>query len=336
MNKPSDSDFRGKAAQFVESSVPSFAGCSCKVEGKKLAAAISRCTGEVYNPEDAATVKLNGSTALMTIDGGPPVHGNPYVAGYISVVHACSDLFASGAMPCFVSSFFQLGEDVDDQTLHGFLTGSRDASAAIGAKIVTGHTIKGAQTVLAFNVIGELVKERSLPKTGARIGDSIYLSKGIGTGLLIRAKALDLLSQEEDEALVKSMILPNLDAMNTALSAEATGVTDVTGFGLIGHLSEMLIGLGANIVTSDVPVLPGVARFIDEIGGSAWTEANLDYARANHLVEVTTDANAILISDPQTSGGLLVTCAQDAGPALISAGFVHIGHVTSSNTISFS
>lgn len=309
------------------------AGCSCKLPGNRLVQAISRCVGS-YKPEDAAELSVSGCRLYTTVDGGPPVHGNPYIAAYISVVHACSDLFAVGSIPLYISSFLQLGEDVDDLALDGFLAGAWEASRDLGARIVTGHTIKGDQTVLAYSVIGEPWTARTLQKIGAQVGDSILISKPVGTGLLIRARVMEVISDAEDETLTGWMSQSNLHAMQAAIRAQVSAATDVTGFGLVGHLAEMLGGLGATIDLAQMPRLPGAARLAGEVGGSAWTVTNMAYARATHLVDVDAE-HEVLVSDPQTSGGLLVTCPSGSEASLLAAGYSLIGTVNRGQSIMF-
>lgn len=306
------------------------AGCGCKLDGSALADALVQTgyvsSSEEFTPQDSALREWVSGLILLTTDGGAPVWHQPREAAAVAVVHAFSDLYARGAIAKFALSTVVLADDAEPTVLSEFLIGIREACEREGAEVVNGQTLRGPENFLNIAAVGVPLTGRVLAKQGAELGDRILLSKPIGTGFLLRATALEDASDEEQRAVIEVMKTSNLAAMRTAVHA-AHACTDVTGFGLIGHLAEMLPGLGARIRTEALPLLPGTRRLVDELGPSAVTTSNVVYARRTHQVAAVSQFAELLASDPQTSGPLLVMVPEAQASELIKGGYTDIGVV---------
>lgn len=317
----------------------SHAGCGCKVSGcdvqDGLRAAHYFSDGEKFTPEDSALRTIQGASVLMTTDGGLPVCRFPYLAGSIAVIHAFSDIYARGGRPRYVLSTVMIDDETSTLALRDLLAGIRETALEEGAEIVNGQTLRGQDIVLSVSVVGEPDKRVVLGKGGGRPGESLMISKPIGTGLLLRAIALEVADPKEERAAIEIMSTSNRLAIEHALEAGVTSCTDVTGFGLAGHLAELTAGMGATVQMDKIPLIPGASRLLDELEGSIWMEQNIEYAASSHDLRFGSARCRMTAGDPQTSGPLLVTVPATGKTRLEQAGFVEIGVVEAQSTLYF-
>lgn len=338
-------------------------GCAAKVESGTLTRVIARLreehgpaweeaarTGSVLQgleaPDDAAVFPVPPGRALVqSVDYMPALVSDPYLFGRIAVLHGFSDLFAMGAEPhsALAAALVPFAaEPVMEENLYQLLSGILRELAAMGAPLIGGHTAEASVLGLALTANGLADPSRILRKDGLRTGQALILTKPLGTGVLFAAQMRLEAKAPWIDAAVGSMLLSNRDAADILARHGATGCTDVTGFGLAGHLLEMLrpAGRGARLCLADVPALPGALDCLGRGLASSLQDSNQRAvsAIANAAAFATHDRLPLLF-DPQTSGGLLagVPEAHAAGcvEALRAAGYAHatvIGQVTPPET----
>ncbi len=207
------------------------------------------------------------------------------------------------------------------EILSRILRGGRDKAAEAGCAIVGGHTVIDPELKYGLCVLGSVPPGRSLSQTQARVGDRLVLTKPIGTGIAAQALKKDLLSDAELERVVGIMTALNRGAKNAALAVDARAATDVTGFGLLGHLHNLLVGCGAaaRVEASSVPVLEFARRLAEEGVTPGGTKRNLDYVSpATSFADEVGESLRLLICDAQTSGGLLIAVPPESEAALIA------------------
>lgn len=276
--------------------------------------------------DDAAIYKVSDDlAAVLTVDFLTPLVDDPYDYGRLAAANALSDIFAMGAKPVCALNILALdcalGVDVASEIMRGGASAVREA----GCFIVGGHSVDDPEPKYGLCVFGVVHPDKIIRNGGARVGDILYLTKRLGTGLLSAAKKIDACTEKEFRPVIDSMCELNLAGGVAAVEASAHAATDVTGFGLAGHLHEMLeaSGCGARI---DFDVLPLFER--------AW-DLSVDYCRPNRTFSIMDFAEPFIeqgdldedefdnrmgvICDPQTSGGLLVAIDPDAAEIFESA-----------------
>jgi len=280
--------------------------------------------------DDAAVYRLNDEQAvLLTLDFFTPIVDDPYDFGRITAANALSDIYAMGGTPLTALNLLAFPCSLGAEVVGEVLRGGADACAEADTLIVGGHTIDDAEPKYGLSVMGTAHPERIWRNVGARIGDVIVLTKPLGTGIIGTAIKRGLIDDADTRtrAAVASMATLNRAAAEAAADLDVHACTDVTGFGLVGHLHEMCTAseVGAHIELDAVPLLPGAAEFAAE-GICPGRTADL-IAEAEAFVmfgdsEATTSVEAAtvdqahwlsLLCDPQTSGGLLLALSpQDA------------------------
>lgn len=276
--------------------------------------------------DDAAVVALNETTALVTTtDFFTPIVDDPYDFGAIAAANALSDVYAMGATPLSALSLVGFPSDaLDAEVLLRILEGGADVAREAGIEIVGGHTIQTEEPIYGLAVTGTVHPKRVVTNAGARAGDLLVLTKPIGLGILTTAAKRD----EDDEgaigeaiALMKTL---NRGACEAMLACEGAvhAATDITGFGLLGHLRNVVAasGLGARIWADEVPFMPAAQRYVARGIAPGGTHANLRFL-AEHVDfdDAITKDERLLLCDAQTSGGLLIAVAPDAADALVRA-----------------
>jgi selenide,water dikinase len=324
-------------------------GCGAKVSADTLAGVLADLAqdfpGAIPNggqAEDAAIIPAVGSAVLQSIDVLREIVADPWLMGRIAANHALSDLYACGARPLSALATITLpfaSDAIQARELRQILAGALHEFSAVGSTLSGGHSLQGQELNVGFVVNGVMdeVHARMLSKTGLCVGDQLVLTKPIGTGALF-ASHMQLQADGRDIAAALDMMLQsNQAAGSLALEYHVSAATDVTGFGLLGHLLEMLAeGQGASLHLAEVPVLDGAK---DCIGAGIFSTAHESNAIAKNAIgsiAPDTDSAALeLLVDPQTSGGLLLGVAKDhcAGlcSALVEAGYgatAVIGEVT--------
>jgi selenide,water dikinase len=270
--------------------------------------------------DDAAVLKISDEVAVcFTADFITPLVDDPAQWGRIAAANSISDIYAMGAKPLAALNLVCWPNCLPLQLLDKLLAGGAGAAADADCLVVGGHTLDDKQPKYGMAVIGTVDPNRILRNQGARPGDGIYLTKPLGTGIVATAFKAELATQDEVEAATRSMMTLNRSASEAAVAAGARALTDVTGFGLAGHLSEMLGGdgsLGARISLDALPILPGVKGHMDMGMIPEGAYRNRDAYRPRvQLADGAPEANEMLLYDPQTSGGLLAAIPPEvAGP----------------------
>ena len=260
--------------------------------------------------DDAAALKISDEMAVcFTADFITPLVDDPHQWGRIAAANSISDIYAMGATPLAALNLVCWPNCLPLEMLGQLMAGGATAAADSNCLVVGGHTVDDKQPKYGMAVIGAVHPDRILRNTGAQAGDRIYLTKPLGTGIIATAMKAEFASQDELDASTQSMMTLNRAAAEAAVAAGARALTDVTGFGLAGHLSEMLGregNLGADITIDSLPVLPGVQNHMamGMIPGGAYRNRDA-YRQRVALADGTDEALEILLYDPQTSGGLL-------------------------------
>jgi len=265
-----------------------------------------------------------------------PVVDSPFDFGRIAAVNALSDVYAMGADPLFALNIVGFPvKALPLDVLGEILRGGAAVAAEAGIPVLGGHSIDFDVPVYGMAVTGRAKASRIRRNVGARPGDAVVLTKGLGTGILtsaLRARVLSgavkrLLSRgggpepEEEAAAVASMTRLNREASRVAACFPVSAGTDVSGFGLLGHLREMLTGpgLAVEISMADVPVLPGARRLAAEGHAPEGSRKNLAGGRARLEAGGVADVDLLLLADAQTSGGLLLTVPDAEAGRLVAA-----------------
>lgn len=272
--------------------------------------------------DDAAVYKLNETQALVaTTDFFMPIVDDPYDFGRIAATNAISDVYAMGGRPIMALALVGMPIDkLSPQTIGRILEGGRSVCAQAGIPVAGGHTIDSVEAIYGLVALGLVHPNRVRRNADAKPGDQLILGKPLGVGIYSAALKKNALSDE----LYKKMIASTTQ-LNTpgALVSEFEGVhaiTDVTGFGLAGHCLELAKGSGLSAVIHwpSVPLLPEVLNlakqgFLTGASGRNW-EA---YGHQITVPETFSQVEQALLSDPQTSGGLLISCTPEAAPAVL-------------------
>jgi selenide,water dikinase len=252
---------------------------------------------------------------VLTIDVFTPVVDDPYSFGAIAAANSLSDIYAMGAKPATMLSFvgFPRGKlpwDVLTEILRGGAEKAREA----GVDVIGGHTVDDPEPKSGYAVVGLAHPDRIVTNAGGQAGDVLVLTKPLGLGVLSTAIKRGLLDDETTSDLVDVMASLNRGASEAMLSVAAHACTDVTGFGLLGHLHEMASAskLSAVIRASTVPLLPRVLDFIDDgvVPGGSWSNKEYLDPRVEYADGVS-DALQVALVDAQTSGGLLIATPSD-------------------------
>lgn len=315
-------------------------GCMCKLGGCDLQELLAASFGAVFGDnasilpadefEDCAVVEMGGQRLLMTTDMGPVVGVDLEAAGRIAALHTMSDIYARGGTPKWALATVVVQPDYPPGAMEAAMAGLLRACHEEGVEIKGGHTMVGQEAMLGLAVVGMCRGPEVLGKRGARPGDCLFLSKPLGVGMLVRGYALGLADEEALAEAVATMTQSNRRASQHMMEAGAHASTDVSGFGLLGHLSEMLgPGQGVHIHLDRVPILPSVVSLPPQVARTHWTASNLAYAQSRRRVAGVTGLERIgPLLDPQTNGGLLVVADEGCGGALLAHGFACIGRIT--------
>lgn len=273
-------------------------------------------------PDDAAVYQLDSTRAIIsTTDFFPPVVDDPYDFGAIAAANALSDVYAMGGRPLMAINLVAFPEDLDKTILSEILRGGAETVKEAGAAIAGGHSITDAEPKYGLSVTGEVEIEKIIRKSGARPGDVLILSKRLGTGVITTALKRDLVAPEHLEAAVESMSRLNRVAAELAQRHSVHAMTDITGFGLVGHGLEMakLSGVTFRLNMSDIALLPGTAEYARNGVFPGGMERNREYYSAwlsinGQLAEYEQG----LLFDPQTSGGLLMSVSAERADNLLA------------------
>ena len=286
--------------------------------------------------DDAAAVRINNRKLLVqTVDFFTPVVDSPYDFGQIAAANSLSDIYAMGAEPLFALNIagFPI-KDLPKSMFTEILQGGADKANEAGIPIVGGHSVDDKEPKYGLVVTGEVQESEMWKNSGARPGDSLVLTKPLGTGIIATAIKKGLISDDIINIAVRNMSMLNKNAAEGLKGLDIHAVTDVTGFGLLGHLAEVCEGsnVSAEIYFSELDFLPSVNNLADSDIIPGGTKRNFDYLKKD--IEFDSKLNSTqkyLTCDAQTSGGLLVAlCPKDAKTFVesIYPGAKIIGHVS--------
>jgi selenide,water dikinase len=249
-------------------------------------------------------------TAIVeTLDFFPPIVDDAYASGAIAAANAMSDVYAMGGEVLFALQIAAWPEDAPLEQLERVFAGAVDVVREAGGVVAGGHTVIDREPKFGLAVTGRVDPAKILRKDALRVGDSLWLTKPIGTGVLTTAHKNGALSTEDLASTIASMVRLNRDAARAAIDAGVHAATDITGFGLAGHAHEMAseAGVGIRISMKTVPLLPGARTHAlgSSFGGLERNQAHF-LADGRVRFELEDEALRTLALDPQTSGGLLV------------------------------
>jgi selenide, water dikinase len=276
--------------------------------------------------DDAAVLRISGDTAIVqTVDFFTPIVDDPYLFGAIAAANSVSDIYAMGATPILGLAIAAFPSDkLPLHTLHEILRGGAEKAAEAGFPVGGGHTIIDDVPMYGLAVTGTVAIDKLVRNSTAHAGDVLYLTKPIGNGILVCAyralSARKLLKRAAPPVLddaVRWMTMLNRDAARAMVEAGSSAATDITGYGLLGHLLEMCegSGTGAEIRFSAVPLLDGARHYLGRGFCPGGTKRNVETFR-RRVRTALTDEELTLMCDAQTSGGLLIAIAPDRAAGL--------------------
>jgi selenide,water dikinase len=320
-------------------------GCGCKIApavlrdiladtpfASHVSAAFPDLLVGIEHGDDAAVYKLNDEQAIVaTTDFFMPIVDDPYEFGRIAATNALSDVYAMGGKPLFALAIvgMPIGKLPND-VIRQILAGGEAVCKAAGIPIAGGHSIDAPEPIYGLVGIGVVNPRKVKQNAGGRDGDCLILGKPLGVGIYSAALKKGLLSDEQYAAMIAATTQLNTAGADLADMDAVHAMTDITGFGLLGHLLEITraSNLAARVGLARLPLLPGVG---DLAQAGHVTGASLrnwqSYGDEVELADGLADWQRALLTDPQTSGGLLVSCAPDARDAVFDAfrrhGFPH-------------
>jgi selenide,water dikinase len=297
-------------------------GCGCKIAPGVLSEILKNSSGfpvpkelmvGIETSDDAAVYKLNDEQALIaTTDFFMPIVDDPYDFGRIAATNAISDVYAMGGTP--IMALALVGMPINKlpiETIGQIIKGGESICAEAGIPIAGGHTIDSVEPIYGLVVLGLVHPSRVKRNADARAGDVLILGKPLGVGVLSAALKKGQLDAAGYQAMIANTTKLNKPGKALAELSGVHAMTDVTGFGLLGHLLELARGAGltAELKMADIPLLPGVEQLAHDgyftgASGRNWEGYGKDVALAPGI----STAQHMLLTDPQTSGGLLVSC----------------------------
>lgn len=270
--------------------------------------------------DDAAVYKLNDETALIqTLDFFTPMIDDPYIFGQIAAANSLSDVYAMGGKPIVAMNIVCFPSCNDMNILAEILKGGFDKVKESGALLVGGHTVDDKEPKYGLSVSGIVHPEKVLSNATSRVGDKLILTKPIGVGILNTAMKENLVSKEISDKVIEVMVHLNKYAAKSFDYIKVNSVTDITGFGLLGHALEMAkaSNVSIEINSKDVPILDGAIDMANMGIIPAGMYRNKEYVSKDvNIIDVDTAIEDILY-DPQTSGGLLISVEEELADKLI-------------------
>jgi selenide,water dikinase len=307
-------------------------GCGCKIAPGVLSEILKKSTGfpvpkelmvGIETADDAAVYKLNDEQALIaTTDFFMPIVDDPFDFGRIAATNAISDVYAMGGTP--IMALALVGMPVNKlplETIGKIIQGGESICAEAGIPIAGGHTIDSVEPIYGLVVLGLVHPSKVKRNADARAGDVLILGKPLGVGVLSAALKKDKLDAEGYAAMIANTTKLNKPGKALADLAGVHALTDVTGFGLLGHLLELARGakLSAQLDMARIPLLPGVEQLAHDgyftgASGRNWDAYGMDVELGANV----SDTQRVLLTDPQTSGGLLVACDPDSADEVLA------------------
>ncbi|MCE5235410.1 MAG: selenide, water dikinase SelD [Eubacteriales bacterium] len=303
------------------------AGCGAKVGAGMLAQLLEGI--KVHNDpnllvgfdrsDDASVYKISDELALVqTVDFFPPIADDPYTFGAIAATNALSDIYAMGGEPKLALNIMAVPEDMPKEVVHELLRGGYDKVYEAGALITGGHSIFDEEPKYGLAVTGFVHPAKILTNSGARPGDVLFLTKPIGIGVLTSAMKADLVAEETRKLAYSLMTTLNKAARDVMVKYRVHACTDVTGFGVLGHLLEMAQGSGVELQlhTKGFSFIPEALDYARMGVLPAGMYRNRSFAESWVDGGATETAVQDLLYDPQTAGGLVIAVAPEDADAL--------------------
>jgi selenide,water dikinase len=272
--------------------------------------------------DDAGVYRLEGGRALVqTVDFFTPIVDDPFAYGQIAAANALSDVYAMGGRPLTALAIAAFPKDAERDILRQIFVGGLDKLREAGVALLGGHTVQDQEIKFGYAITGEVDPARVLANAGAHPGDALLLTKPIGTGIIATALKFGRAPQASIDAAIRSMATLNraaAEVLDRAAAGDIHACTDITGFGLIGHASEMAVASACaiEIDSARVPILDGARPLV--VGNiPAGGRTNREHFGGAVHVAPHVDASLLdLLYDPQTSGGLLIAVAASKAEAL--------------------
>jgi selenide, water dikinase len=269
--------------------------------------------------DDAAVYKLDDERAIIfTLDFFPPVVDDPADYGAIAATNALNDVFAMGGTPLLALSIAAFPEELPIEMLGAIFAAADAQVRAAGGLLAGGHTIRDEEPKYGLAVVGTVHPDGIWPKSGAQVGDSLFLTKPLGTGLIMTGFKKQVTGTMPLERAVHWMRTLNKDAADVLRGLSPNAVTDVTGFGLFGHAHEMASrsGVAFELESERFPAIDGALDCARKGVRTSGDPRNRDFAARHLTLERVAPTFDALGYDPQTAGGLLVSLPRERGPAL--------------------
>lgn len=263
--------------------------------------------------DDAAVFKVTDDVAIVqTLDFITPIVDDPYVFGQVTAANALSDIYAMGGKPITAMNLAGFPCHLDFKILAEILEGGRSKVEEAGAVIVGGHTVEDPELKYGLSVTGVVPLDRIITVSDARPGDALVLTKPLGTGILATALKRGAVDEDHLHEVIEGMVCLNSGARDAMLEVETHAATDITGFGLLGHLYNMLheSAVSAKIYLDEIPVWPDVREFARKKMIAGGLKKNWEYLEKTvDFLGGIDDISKAILFDPQTSGGLLISVA---------------------------
>jgi len=306
------------------------AGCASKINQNDLKMVLSglrkitdpRVLVNADTCDDAGVFKINDELALVqSVDFFTPNVDDPYTFGQIAAANSLSDIYAMGGKPLTALSVIGFPiETLSYKLMNKMLQGGIDKMKEAGVMVIGGHSIKDNEVKFGFSVTGEVNPKKIITNDKAKPGDVLVLTKPIGTGIVGFASQIDKASPSTLKAVSKSMAELNKVASDVMIEMGVTTATDITGFGLAGHLCEIVIqsGVTAEIYFDRIPIFDGVLDLVKKGVISGGIERNREYASQYVVARdgINEEMQAVFY-DPQTSGGILISIDEKKGEELV-------------------
>ena len=265
--------------------------------------------------DDAGFIPFGGGLLLQTADFFTPIVDDPYRFGQIAAANAFSDVYAMGGEPLTAMNLVAFPCSLDLGILREILAGGLSKIVEAGAKLCGGHSVQDEEPKYGLSVTGFVEEDLVVRNAGAKPGDALVLTKPLGLGILTTALKRDIVSEEEIEAAVHTASLLNEPARDAMREVSPSAATDVTGYGLLGHLMEMLeadaTSLGAVLHRSKVPVWERAVPLANDGVYPGGLKSNREYLEDRVTTEGVDQNDLLPLYDPQTSGGLLVAVSEE-------------------------
>ena len=306
-------------------------GCSAKIPPQQLEEILKylplpedpNILVDIDTHDDAGVYKVNDELALvLTTDFFPPVCSDPYEFGQIAAANSISDVYAMGGTPVVALNILMFpAARLPMEAFAEILKGGSDKASEAGLRIIGGHTIDDFPPKYGLAVVGYVHPEKIITNSGARPGDSLILTKPIGTGTILAGQRLNMAVQKDIDEALRLMKLLNKSGAEVMKKYDIKGATDITGFGLAGHILKMARAskVSVRINMKKVPLIGNAYKLIDEgcIPGAAFR--NLEYAETDTIFAPDLDYNLKMLAyDAQTSGGLIISVPHDLEKKIIA------------------